>query len=265
MISAMSIVAFADDEDYYSIAGDARLFGTNDDKSADFWNTEREDLLLNDNGDGTFSQTFTSAAAGDFQFKIIKAGADFGWSYQCCIGNPATAWADNQTQFQATMAAGEYTVYVQPSKGFVTIIQNKAAVPLTGRYHSRDEDSSNFVALNKAAIEADGYKDVPDFDAEYKAFIDKCVTAVGGTAATPDETTTAAIDETTTAAETTTAIAETTTKKDEATTKAVATTTEKSDDSDDGISPVVIVVIVVAVVAVIGVVVVIAKKKKSNQ
>lgn len=237
MMSAMAISAFAEtDDDYFSIAGDARLFNVNDAESSDYWSTVLEDLELPavDGMEGVFAKTFTSAAAGDLQFKILKNGADFGWSYQCCLGNPDAAWADNQTQFQAAMAAGEYTVYVKPSTGFVCIIQNKESVDMVIRYHSRDEDPTNFVAITKAAIEGEGYKDVPDFEAEYTKFVNECVVKEGGTSVEP-ETTTLSDDD------------------------------KKADkDEDDGISPVIIVVVVVAVVAVIAVIVALSKKKKND-
>lgn len=257
MMAAMSINAFAEVEgDYFMISGDAHLFNVNEDDNADYWNTIEEDQELPavEGMEGVYSKTFTCAADGDFEFKILKNGADFAWSYQMCIGNPDAAWADNQTQFRATMKAGDYTVYIKPSTGFVCIIQNKEAVPMLGRYHSRDEDSANFVELNKAAIEADGYADVPDFDAAYKAFIDECVVKEGGTPAVSEETTAAASDETTVAGND-----ETTAAGNDATEK----TTKAEEKEDGGISPVVIVVIVVAVVVVIGVIVVVAKKKKN--
>lgn len=262
MMAAMSINAFAEvDGDYFMISGDARLFNVNEEDNADFWNTIEEDQELPavEGMEGVYSKTFTCAADGDFEFKILKNGADFGWSFQMCIGNPDAAWADNQTQFRATMKAGDYTVYLKPSTGFVCIIQNQAAVPMVGRYHSRDEDSANFVELTKAGIEADGYSDVPDFDAAYKAFIDECVVKEGGTPAAAEETTTPA-DETTgekvtSDDETTKAAEDTTTGKDEK-------KTDADEDEDDGISPVVIVVIVVVVVVVIAAIVVVAKKKK---
>lgn len=249
MMSAMAISAFAEtDDDYFSIAGDARLFNVNDAESSDYWSTVLEDLELPavDGMEGVFAKTFTSAAAGDLQFKILKNGADFGWSYQCCLGNPDVAWADNQTQFQAAMAAGEYTVYVKPSTGFVCIIQNKESVDMVIRYHSRDEDPTNFVAITKAAIEGEGYKDVPDFEAEYTKFVNECVVKEGGTPVEPETTTLSDDDK-----------KETTLSEEKKTTKA-------DKDEDDGISPVIIVVVVVAVVAVIAVIVALSKKKKND-
>lgn len=259
MMAAMSISAFAETEDdYFMISGDARLFNVNDAENADFWNTIEEDQELPkvEGMEGVFSKAFTCAADGKFQFKILKNGADFGWSFQMCIGNPDAAWADNQTQFEADMKAGEYKVYLKPSTGFVCIIQNQAAVPMMGRYHSRDEDSANYVELTKAAIEADGYSDVPDFDAAYKAFIDECVVKEGGTP-TPAEPASDGKDNEKVSDD----------KKDEPIsdekdTKKEEKTTKADKDDDDGISPVVIVVIVVVVVAVIAAIVVVAKKKK---
>lgn len=264
MMAAMSVSAFAETEDdYFMISGDARLFNVNEAENADFWNTIEEDQELPkvEGMEGVYSKAFTCAADGKFQFKILKNGADFGWSFQMCIGNPDVAWADNMTQFEADMKAGEYKVYMKPSTGFVCIIQNQAAVPMTGRYHSKDEDSANYVELTKAAIEADGYTDVPDFDAAYKAFIDECVVKEGGTPApaTPSEPASDGKDDEKVSDDKKdeSTSAEKDTKKDEKETKA-----DKDDDDDDGISPVVIVVIVVVVVAVIAAIVVVAKKKK---
>ena len=262
MMAAMSISAFAEvDGDYFMISGDARLFNVNEEDNADFWNTIEEDqeLLAVEGMEGVYSRAFTCAADGKFQFKILKNGADFGWSYQMCIGNPDAAWADNMTQFEADMKAGEYKVYMKPSTGFVCIIQNQAAVPMMVRYHSKDEDSTNFVEVTKKAIEADGYSDVPDFDAAYKAFIDECVVKEGGTPTvdepSDDETSSDdASSEDDTKDEPTSGKDEKDTSKD--------STTKDSEKDDDGISPVVIVVIVVVVVAVIAAIVVVAKKKK---
>lgn len=261
MMAAMSVSAFAETEDdYFMISGDARLFNVNEAENADFWNTIEEDQELPkvEGMEGVYSKAFTCAADGKFQFKILKNGADFGWSFQMCIGNPDAAWADNMTQFEADMKAGEYKVYMKPSTGFVCIIQNQAAVPMTGRYHSKDEDSTNYVELTKAAIEADGYSDVPDFDAAYKAFIDECVVKEGGTPApsTPSEPVSEDNSESVSDdKKDEPSSSEKDTKKEEKATKA-------DKDDDDGISPVVIVVIVVVVVAVIAAIVVVAKKKK---
>jgi hypothetical protein len=259
MLATMSFSAFAETEDdYFMISGDARLFNVNEEENSDYWNTIEEDQELPavEGMEGVYAKTFTCAADGDFQFKILKNGADFGWSFQMCIGNPDAAWADNQTQFQATMKAGDYTVYLKPSTGFVCIIQNQEAVTLLGRYHSRDEDSENYVALTKAAIEADGYSDVPDFDAAYAEFVNECVVNEGGT---PVEITTAAETEST--PETTLAddTSDDTNKSDATTAK-----TDADDDEDDGISTAVIVIIVVVVVVVIAAIVVVAKKKKTE-
>lgn len=237
MMSTMAISAFAEtDEDYFMISGDAGLFNVDNKEDSSFWNTieESQELAKVDGMDGVFSSKFTSIA-GDFQFKILKNGADMGWNFQCCFANPDAAWADNQTQFQAKMAAGEYAVYVKPSTGYVCVIQNKEAVDMVIRYHSRDEDPKNFVELTKAAITAEGYADVPDFEADYAAFVNECVVKEGGTAVEPD------------------------------TTEAVKDDTTKAEkDSDDGISPVIIVVVVVVVVAVIAVIVALSKKKKND-
>ena len=274
MAFAMTATAFAEieGEDYFSIAGDSHLFGVDEADNADFWVTVSEDLELPlvdtvESTNTVYSKKFTCASAGDYEFKILKDGADYGWSYQCCIGNPDSAWADNQTQFRATMEAGEYSVYVQPMTGFVCIIQNQKAAKIIVRYHSRDEDSANFVELTKAAIEADGHSDVKFDDAKYQEFVNACIVAEGGT---PEETTTVADD---TKKDDGTTVADDT-KKDDGTTVADDTkkddtkteTTKKASESkdDDGVNPVVIAVVVIVVVVVIVLAVVLSKKKKNN-
>lgn len=255
MVSAMGISAFAAES--YSFVGNPNLFGEEDEGSTKVgwqeWNEEQV-MTAVEGKDGLYSFTNNCVVAGEKEFKVLGDALDFAWNFQMCIGIPDSAWADNQSQFRGTFETGEYKVYVMPAKGFVCVIQNQKAIPLTVRYHSRDEDSANFVDVTKAAIVADGYDaaDVRLDDAAYKQFVDECVVAEGGTpeaGGTEDETTTVAPDEKD--------------KKDsvkETTTKAPADDKDESDD--DGISPVVIVVIVVAVVVVIAIVVALTKKKK---
>ena len=253
MVSAMGISALADST--FSFMGNPNLFNEPDEGNTVVgWVPTNEDQLMTavEGMDGVYSFTGTNCVAGDKEFKVLKDATDFAWNYQMCIGNPDAAWADNQSQFRGTFAEGEYKVYAKPAAGFVCVIQNKEAIPMTVRYKSRDEDSANFVDVTKAAIEADGYSDVPDFDADYAAFVSECIVAEGGT---PKET--EAAEETTTLANND----ETTTVADD--TKDETTKADASEDEDEGLSPVVIVVIVVAVVAVIAVIVALTKKKNN--
>lgn len=258
MVSAMGISAFAADS--YSFVGNPNLFGEADEGNTVVgWVPTNEDQIMTavEGVDGLYTFTGNCVVAGDKEFKVLADATDMAWNFQMCIGNPDAAWADNQSQFRGTFEVGEYKVYVQPAKGFVCVIQNQKAIPMTVRFHSRDEDSANFVDITKDAIVADGYSegDVNLDDAAYKQFVDECVVREGGTAE-PDTTK----SEETTKNEETKKSDETT--KNEETTKAPADKNEDSEDEDDGMSPVVIVVIVVAVVAVIAIVVALTKKKK---
>ena len=255
MVSAMGISAFAADS--YSFVGHVNLFGETDEASTSVgWVTTAEDQIMSavEGKENLYEFTGNCIAAGEKEFKVVGDGPDFAWNFQMCIGNPDAAWADNQSQFRGTFEEGEYKVYVDPTQGYVCVIQNQKAIPLTVRFHSRDEDPENFVEVKKAAIIAEGYAegDVRLDDATYKTFVDECVVLEGGT---PEET--PAEEEVTTPAgneEVTTPSAENNT-----------TAANKEDkDDDDGISPVVIVVIVVVVVVVIAVIVMLTKKKKDN-
>lgn len=277
MSLAFAVNAFAADS--YTFVGSPALFGeaNQGDTNVGWVPTAENQVLADDDGDGIFTGTYnfvaptwddaTPAEKRKIQFKVVGDGGDFAWSYQLCIGNPDAAWADNQSQFQVEdtdITAGEYTVYVEPKDGMICLVQNNKILPMSVRYHSRDEDPSNFVPVTEKDIKAEGYDDAAFTDAGFKTFeetVAKLSNSVLPGASTTEETTAAVTDETTTNTET---LAETTTAANKETTTAAATTTKKADKDDDGISPVVIVVIVVAVVAVIGIVVAVAKKKKNN-
>lgn len=255
MVSAMGITAFAADS--YSFVGNPNLFGEADEGNTVVgWVPTNEDQIMTavEGEDGLYTFTGNCVVAGDKEFKVLADATDMAWNFQMCIGNPDAAWADNQSQFRGTFEVGEYKVYVQPAKGFVCVIQNQKAIPMTVRFHSRDEDSANFVEMKKDAIVADGYDagDVNLDDAAYKQFVDECVVREGGTAEPAEPDTTKSED---------TTKGEEPTKSDE-TTKAPSDNNETSEDEDDGMSPVVIVVIVVAVVVVIAIIVALTKKKK---
>ncbi len=199
MTAAMGVMAFAAYEPTsFTFVGNPHLFGIDsDDDDNNGWKTTAQDQKLTEVGDGYYSATFTCAAAGEYEYKVLGDGDLFAWGYQLCLGNPATAWADNQSQFRGKFEAGEYTVVVNPSQGVVVCVQNGKIVDFTVRYKSRDEDSSNFVEPSVAAITADGYSP-ENFDANLEAIKVKALELAGG--ATEPETTTAAPAETTTAA-----------------------------------------------------------------
>lgn len=260
MIAAMGITAFADEDSTYSFMGNPNLFGVeNEEDTTVGWVPTNEDQIMTavDGMDGVYSFKGNCVVAGDKEYKVLKDATDYAWSYQLCLGNPDAAWADNQSQLRSTFETGEYTVYVKPANGFVVVVQNQKALPTVVRYHSRDEDSSNFVDTNKAAIEADGYSDVALDDAAYEAFIKECVEKEGGTYEPANSTDDNKKDDETVTTDDS--------KKDDTKDDAKAETTKKEskDDDKDGVSPVVIVVIVVVVVAVIAVIVALSKKKKN--
>lgn len=270
MISAMGITAFGIEP--YSFVGNPNLFGeTNADSTDIGWVPTSEDQLFTavDGMDGVYKYESTYVTAADDadvddakraerrQFKILAEGPDMAWSYQMSFGNNDAVWADNMTQFQIEgIKDGEFVVYLKPANGYVCVIQDKAALDMVIRFHSRDEDPSNFVAPTLANIVAEGYaeSDTGLVEADYAAFVNECVVAEGGTAtgtdAEDDTSEDADTDETTPAADDT--------NEDETTTAAAS---DDKEDEESGMNPVIIVVIVVAVIAVIGIIVVVSKKK----
>ena len=272
MISAMGITAFGIEP--YSFVGNPNLFNeSNADSTEVGWVPTSEDQLFTavDGMAGVykFESTYVTAAddaevddakrAERRQFKILAEGPDMAWSYQMSFGNPDPVWADNMTQFQIEgIKDGAFVVYLKPANGYVCVIQDKAALDMVIRFHSRDEDPSNFVAPTLANIVAEGYaeSDTGLVEADYAAFVNECVVAEGGTASgdTSNDETPAADDnkedDTTPAADD---------NKEDDTTKAAAS--DDKEDEESGISTPVIIVIVVAVIAVIGIIVVVSKKK----
>lgn len=263
MVSAMGISALAAEP--YSFMCNPNLVGEKNPESTDVgWQPHVESQIMTavEGMDGVYKFTSTYVLSEDDatadeetkaarrQFKILAEGPDMGWNYQMCIGNPDTVWGDNQTQWQIEgIEEGEFVVYVKPANGYACVIQNQKALDLLIRFHSRDEDPTNFVEPTLANILAEGYTEADTglVDADYQAFINECVVAEGGT---PSEDTSAE--------ETTTGNEETTTGNEE--TKAADK--DDKDDEESGISTPIIIVIVVAVVAVIAIIVVVSKKKK---
>lgn len=261
MVAAMGISAFA--ADYYQFVGNPNLFGNADRGSEEVgWQYLNENQYFKEPSsvDGVYTYTGNYVKASDYdtltdedkgksrQFKVLADGQDFAWNYQMCLGNPEAAWADNQSQFEVvegSLAEGEYHVYMDPAKGFVCLVQNGKQVELKVRYHTRDEDSWNFVELKKSAIVADGYDagSVYFDDAAYASFVEKCVAADGGSAKAEEPTTAAP----------TTAAAETQTQAKAATSQ---TTAPKTGD----VAPVAVIATLVAAMAVITVA---AKKKEA--
>ena len=274
MISAMGISAFAIEP--YSFVGNPNLFNEPNAESTEVgWVATSEDQIMTavEGMEGVYKYTSTYVTATDDaevddtkraerrQFKIVAEGPDMAWSYQMSFGNPDPVWADNMTQFQIEgIKDGEFVVYLKPANGYVCVIQDKQALDLLIRFHSRDEDQKNFVEPTIANIVAEGYaeSDTGLVDADYAAFVNECVVAEGGTAASNDETT-AGNDETTAGNDETTAGNDETTADNDETKKAAD---DKEDEEESGISTPVIIVIVVAVVAVIAIIVVVSKKKK---
>lgn len=291
MVAAMGISAFG--AETYQYVGSPNLFGNADRSSEDVgWQYLNEDQFFSEAEglDGVYTIKCNYVKADDYdtlsavdkgksrQFKILADGPDFAWNYQMCLGVPEAAWADNQTQFEAiedSIEEGEYTVYMDPAKGYVCLIQNQKNVDLLARYHSRDEDSWHFVGFLKANIIADGYDEGSVYidDADYLAFVNKCLANEGGEAITALYNGEAApaydgdvngTGELLTPSsnggqeeEPTSAVNNNSTDDN----NAPAATEAKKDNKDDGTSPVVIVVIVVVVVAVIAAIVAFTKKK----
>lgn len=168
------ILGFAVDSDgffdSYTIVGNPRLFGIDDDSDDEHgWNPLSKDQRFTDAGNGYYIAKFTCIFAGEYEFKIIGDGDFLGWNAQLCFGNPDTAWSDNQSMLKVKLEAGEYTVVMNPSQGLVVCVQNGKVADFSVRYKSRDEDSVNFVEPSVEAVRADGY-DPQDFDANLVAF-----------------------------------------------------------------------------------------------
>ncbi len=278
MVAAMSVAAFAD-ESVYSFVGNPNLFNEADqgnDKVG--WHPEAEEYVMEaaEGLDGVYqykstyvkpSEETEDTLKNSKQFKLVKDGEDNAWSFQACIGMPDSVWADNQTQFDIADEAfteGEFTVYVRPADGYVAVVQNKKAMALNVRYHSRDEDPSNFVPLCRANILAEDSienpgqkaydeKSVYFDDDKYLEFLNTVVANEGGEAidALPgiDASAVAPADDTT-ATEEDTKAAETTKKAD------------KEEDSKSYSTVIIVIVVVVVVIAIAGIV--LATKKKDN-
>lgn len=73
VIGMMAVSAFAADTDGYHVCGSAGLCGSEWDTSAN---------LMTDNGDGTYSITFTGIAAGTYEFKVELNNWEEDWNLE---------------------------------------------------------------------------------------------------------------------------------------------------------------------------------------
>lgn len=282
MTLAMSCLAFAGDGSTYKVVGAEGLVGEEWKEAAQTDDTSagapgEMGLMAEVEGmENVYSVTFNIAAADDgegdtkyegldlpkgYEFKILKDADDFAWTYQCGLGHPSVAWADNQTQFKLPAeTTGEVTIYVDATTGAVAVLDaEKNAIPYLVRWQSKDEHPYAFTAATKAAVEAapenptTGWKfeNVPDIEGAN----DKLYTALSVTAPTYDDAATPDGED----GEETTVSGD-----DEKATKADEPDTTKpaDDDEDEGSNMgVIIIVIVVAVVVIGGVAFVFMKKK----
>lgn len=84
VVGMMAVSAFAADTDGYHVCGSAGLCGTEWDTSAN---------LMTDNGDGTYSITFTGIAAGSYEFKVELNNWENDWNLE----GPASGGGGNAT------------------------------------------------------------------------------------------------------------------------------------------------------------------------
>ena len=263
MVAAMSVSAFAAKYDTYQFAGNPNLVGEADPGNSSVgWVTVREEQFLQPVSGMTdvyvFTANYVHAAdydtlddatkAGYREFKILGDGDLEGWNHQLCLGMPDAAWADNQTQFRIdeSLAEGEFKVYVDVAHGYVAVIQNGKSVDMLIRYHSRDEDSENFIKPTKADIIADGYDAGSVYldDAGYAEFINKCVALESGSSSATNATPTTT--DTTNTANTTN------------TTNTTPATTDTAPKTGDTVA------VSAAILAVIAAATVVVAKKKAN-
>lgn len=203
LTAAMGVMAFAA-PDSYTFVGNPIIFGGDSADITDYgWVTTAEEQKFADAGDGYFTAKFKCATAGEYEYKVVADGDIFAWAYQMALGNPDSAWADNQTQFKAAFEAGEYTAVLNPSQGLVVIVQNGKVLDFTVRYNSKDEDPEDFVEPNVKAITDKGFSP-KDFEGNLASLKTKALELAGGSAAEDPTTAAPAADTTTKAPEATT-------------------------------------------------------------
>lgn len=88
VIGMMAVSAFAADTDGYHVAGNAGLCGEGHE-----WDTSAN--LMTDNGDGTYSITFTGIAAGNYEFKVELNNWENDWNFDgSATGGVGNAWVE---------------------------------------------------------------------------------------------------------------------------------------------------------------------------
>lgn len=283
MSVAMGCVAFAGDGSAYKVVGAEGLVGESWKEAASTDDTSagapgEMGLMAEVEGmDNVYSVTFNIATADDgegdtkydgldlptgYEFKILKDADDFAWTYQCGLGNPSVAWADNQTQFKLPAdTTGEVTIYVDANTGAVVVLDaEKNSVPYLVRWQSKDEHPYAFTAPIKSAIEAapenptTGWKfeNVPDVEGTNE----KLYKALSATAPTYEDAAAENGDDKTEKV--------TNGNEDEKVTKDDSNKTTSADKEEEGSSNTgVIVVVVIVVVVVIAAVAIVFSKKKN--
>lgn len=277
MTVAMSCIAFAGDGSVYKVVGAEGLVGEDwvegaqtDDLSAGAPG-EMGLMAEVDGMENVYSVTFNIAAAdvakddheAGYEFKILKDADDFAWTYQCGLGHPSAAWADNQTQFKLPAEqTGEVTIYVDATTGAVAVLDaEKNAVPYLVRWQSKDEHPTGFTAATKEAIEAAPanettgwvFENVPEVDETNAALYEKLsVTAPTYEETGDDNNGESGEDESVTEKD----------SEEEDTTDAETTAAADDEDEDEGSNTGVIVVVVIVVVVIIAAVAIVLTKKK---
>lgn len=206
-----------------------------------------------DNGEGdTKNEELTKSTGYEFpvgyEFKILRAADTYAWTYQCTLGNPYMAWADNQTQFKLPEDfTGEVTIYLDINTGAVVCADKDGkAIDYMVRWKSREEDPWNFTAVDKKEIEASknestgaqnaNCNDVAQLNADLAKTVGVTMESTGSSSSDDAE--------------------ETTPAKDDNNETTVAPKEESSSNTG-----VIVVVVVVVVVVIAGVAIVLTKKK----
>lgn len=133
IIGAMAVSAFA--ADTYNVAGASGLCGVEWDPSAN---------QMTDNGDGTYSITFTGIAAGTYEFKVVLGGA---WGTEYNLEGDASLGGGNAS----------VTVDEDDSTVVVSFDGEKASVAVNPVTETPAGDASHtalFVAIAAAAAAA---------------------------------------------------------------------------------------------------------------
>lgn len=109
VVGMMAVSAFAADTDGYHVCGSAGLCGTEWDTSAN---------LMTDNGDGTYSITFTGIAAGSYEFKVELNNWENDWNLEGPAsgggGNAVVDVAEDDSTVVITFDGEKASVVVNP-------------------------------------------------------------------------------------------------------------------------------------------------------